>query len=124
MSRLAHGHHVLAVHGWFGSAPGWGALPEYVDRDDFTYVFMNLRGYAGALAPAPPADQVFHAQTVSQLEDRVQAHARAICGSVFIGPEGIADFAKETADLPLLTLADRFDPDAARMNTLTTCVTT
>jgi pimeloyl-ACP methyl ester carboxylesterase len=37
---------VLAVHGWFGSAHGWGALPEYVDRGDFTYVFMNLRGYA------------------------------------------------------------------------------
>jgi pimeloyl-ACP methyl ester carboxylesterase len=40
-------HRVLAVHGWFGSAHGWGALPEYVDRDDFTYVFMDLRGYAG-----------------------------------------------------------------------------
>lgn len=39
-------HHVLAVHGWFGSAHGWGALPDYVDQDDFTYVFMNLRGYA------------------------------------------------------------------------------
>jgi hypothetical protein len=21
-------HHVLAVHGWFGSARGWGSLPE------------------------------------------------------------------------------------------------
>jgi pimeloyl-ACP methyl ester carboxylesterase len=38
-------HHVLAVHGWFGSARGWGALPDYLDRSTYTYVFMDLRGY-------------------------------------------------------------------------------
>jgi pimeloyl-ACP methyl ester carboxylesterase len=38
-------HHVLAVHGWFGSARGWGALPDYLDKSTYTYVFMDLRGY-------------------------------------------------------------------------------
>ena len=38
-------HHVLALHGWFGSARGWGSLPDYLDRSRFTYVFMDLRGY-------------------------------------------------------------------------------
>ncbi|MDQ2815614.1 MAG: alpha/beta hydrolase [Actinomycetota bacterium] len=38
-------HHVLAVHGWFGSARGWGSLPDYLDRSAFTYVFMDMRGY-------------------------------------------------------------------------------
>jgi pimeloyl-ACP methyl ester carboxylesterase len=38
-------HHVLAVHGWFGSARGWGSLPDYLDGSRFTYVFMDLRGY-------------------------------------------------------------------------------
>ena len=38
-------HHVLAVHGWFGSASGWGSLPEYLDGSAYTYVFMDLRGY-------------------------------------------------------------------------------
>ncbi len=38
-------HHVLAVHGWFGSARGWGSLPDYVDRSAYTYAFMDLRGY-------------------------------------------------------------------------------
>jgi pimeloyl-ACP methyl ester carboxylesterase len=38
-------HHVLAVHGWFGSARGWGSLPDYVDRSVYTYAFMDLRGY-------------------------------------------------------------------------------
>jgi pimeloyl-ACP methyl ester carboxylesterase len=38
-------HHVLAVHGWFGSARGWGSLPDWLDRSGYTWVFMNLRGY-------------------------------------------------------------------------------
>ncbi len=38
-------HHVLAVHGWFGSAHGWGSLPDYLDGSAHTYVFMDLRGY-------------------------------------------------------------------------------
>src|ERR1051326_8904888 len=37
--------HVLALHGWFGSARGWGSLPEYVNGDDYTWAFMDLRGY-------------------------------------------------------------------------------
>lgn len=38
-------HHVLALHGWFGSARGWGSLPDYLDREAYTYVFPDLRGY-------------------------------------------------------------------------------
>ena len=38
-------HRVLAIHGWFGSARGWGSLPEFLDGSACTYVFMNLRGY-------------------------------------------------------------------------------
>jgi pimeloyl-ACP methyl ester carboxylesterase len=38
-------HHVLAIHGWFGSACGWSSFPEFIDGSAYTYVFMNLRGY-------------------------------------------------------------------------------
>ena len=38
-------HHVLAVHGWFGSSRGWGSLPDFLDRSNYTYAFMDLRGY-------------------------------------------------------------------------------
>ena len=38
-------HHVLAIHGWFGSARGWGSFPEFIDGSAYTYVFINLRGY-------------------------------------------------------------------------------
>ncbi|WP_041840784.1 alpha/beta fold hydrolase [Actinoplanes friuliensis] len=36
---------VMALHGWFGSAQGWGALPALVDRSRFTYAFPEYRGY-------------------------------------------------------------------------------
>jgi pimeloyl-ACP methyl ester carboxylesterase len=36
---------VLALHGWFGSARGWGSLPELIDTDRFTYAFPDFRGY-------------------------------------------------------------------------------
>jgi pimeloyl-ACP methyl ester carboxylesterase len=38
-------HHVVVVHGWFGSAHGWGSLPQYLDGSAHTYAFMDLRGY-------------------------------------------------------------------------------
>jgi pimeloyl-ACP methyl ester carboxylesterase len=38
-------HRVLALHGWFGSAQGWGSLPDYVDTSAYTWAFVDLRGY-------------------------------------------------------------------------------
>lgn len=38
-------HHVVCLHGWFGSADGWGYLPEVVDTDRFTWHFPEMRGY-------------------------------------------------------------------------------
>ena len=37
--------HVIALHGWFGSALGWGQLTDYLNTAQFTYVFPDLRGY-------------------------------------------------------------------------------
>jgi pimeloyl-ACP methyl ester carboxylesterase len=36
---------VLALHGWFGSATGWGSLPDLVDGDRYSYAFLDYRGY-------------------------------------------------------------------------------
>ncbi|MER7442464.1 alpha/beta fold hydrolase [Micromonospora avicenniae] len=38
-------HKVLALHGWFGSARGWGWLPELLDTERFTWAFLDYRGY-------------------------------------------------------------------------------
>jgi len=49
----------------------------------------------------------FTPRAVSQLEERIRGHARAICARVFTGSRGECDFAKDvSADLPLLALAD------------------
>ncbi|RKN21133.1 alpha/beta hydrolase [Micromonospora musae] len=43
---VGHGpRRVLALHGWFGSARGWGWLPELIDGDRFTWAFLDYRGY-------------------------------------------------------------------------------
>lgn len=39
---------VLALHGWFGGAENWGPFADVLDRDRFTYVFMDQRGYGGS----------------------------------------------------------------------------
>lgn len=36
---------VVALHGWFGNAHGWGALPDLIDPERFSYVFLDCRGY-------------------------------------------------------------------------------
>ncbi|MEU4644513.1 alpha/beta hydrolase [Micromonospora sp. NPDC023814] len=43
---VGHGpRRVLALHGWFGSARGWGWLPELIDAERFTWAFLDYRGY-------------------------------------------------------------------------------
>jgi pimeloyl-ACP methyl ester carboxylesterase len=36
---------VVALHGWFGSANGWGMLPELIDTERYSYAFPDYRGY-------------------------------------------------------------------------------
>lgn len=38
-------HVVLCLHGWYGSADGWGLLPDVADTQAFTWVFPDIRGY-------------------------------------------------------------------------------
>jgi len=46
VKRVGEGDHaVICLHGWFGSAEGWGYLPEVVDKSRFSYWFPEMRGY-------------------------------------------------------------------------------
>jgi pimeloyl-ACP methyl ester carboxylesterase len=36
---------VLALHGWFGSATGWGPFADLVDENRYSYLFLDYRGY-------------------------------------------------------------------------------
>lgn len=40
---------VLALHGWFGCAEGWGPFVDVIDKRKFTYAFMDCRGYGGSM---------------------------------------------------------------------------
>jgi pimeloyl-ACP methyl ester carboxylesterase len=36
---------VIWLHGWFGSADGWGPVTDCLDGEVFTHAFMDYRGY-------------------------------------------------------------------------------
>ena len=43
--RIGNGaHKVIALHGWFGSAGGWGPYAEVLDEERFSFAFMDYRG--------------------------------------------------------------------------------
>ena len=37
-------HKVIALHGWFGHANGWGPFAQQLDGKAFGYAFMDCRG--------------------------------------------------------------------------------
>ncbi|CAN5456442.1 alpha/beta hydrolase [soil metagenome] len=41
----AGAHQVLCLHGWFGSADGWGFWPEVADGTAYTWWLVEMRGY-------------------------------------------------------------------------------
>lgn len=52
---IGHGPvRVVAFHGWFGSATGWGLLPELVDREAWSVAFLDARGYGARTDEAGP----------------------------------------------------------------------
>lgn len=69
---VGHGpHRVVALHGWFGSASGWGALPVSIDRDAFTWTFMDYRGYGGMRGSGGPYTMDAIADDALALADRL-----------------------------------------------------
>ena len=47
-------HKVLALHGWFGHAQGWGPMVQHLDTQRFTYAFMDYRGYGARRGSGGP----------------------------------------------------------------------
>ncbi|WHZ11704.1 MAG: hypothetical protein OJF60_002143 [Burkholderiaceae bacterium] len=38
---------VIGLHGWFTHGGGWGPMVDVLDTGNFTYAFMDCRGYGG-----------------------------------------------------------------------------
>jgi cytochrome P450 len=107
--RHADVESVLATPQQFSSSRGATQIRDPVTPQALGYVRQMM------LNMDPPdhsrlrrlLSRSFTRRAVSQLEDRIRGHARAICDRVFTGPRGECDFATAVAaDLPLLTLAD------------------
>lgn len=86
--RVGDGEHaVLALHGWFGSAQAWQPLWPHLDRDAFSYVFLDYRGYgarrgvAGQHTIAELAADTLHAADELGLE-RFSLVGHSMGGSV------------------------------------------
>ena len=64
-------HHVIALHGWFGSALGWGHLTDYLNTAQFTYVFPDLRGYGSRMDEPGDFTMAEAAADAVELADRL-----------------------------------------------------
>jgi len=50
--RVGSGPHpVIVLHGWFGDCHAFTPMEDALSRDEFTYIFMNYRGY-GSMSSA------------------------------------------------------------------------
>jgi pimeloyl-ACP methyl ester carboxylesterase len=79
--RLGSGDHVvLCLHGWFGSATGWGPLPEMLDGDRFSYYFMDYRGYGARRGTAGEHAMAEIAADALGLADQVGAERFSVVG--------------------------------------------
>lgn len=46
--RVGHGPHaVIVLHGWFGDANSFQECEPWLSQDEFSYIFMDYRGYGG-----------------------------------------------------------------------------
>lgn len=69
---IGHGaHKVIAIHGWFGSAEGWGSFADLLDTENFTYAFMDIRGYGGSKAMTGDYSAAEVARDTLALADRL-----------------------------------------------------
>ena len=62
-------HKVIALHGWFGHARGWGPFTQHLNGQDFSYAFMDQRGYGGMKGSGGPYTMAQIAQDALVLAD-------------------------------------------------------
>lgn len=71
---------VICLSGWFGHARGWGPFVEALDTDDFTYAFMDYRGYGSRLEEEGPYTLAQISQDTQALADQLGWHAFGLVG--------------------------------------------
>ena len=62
---------VIALNGWFGNARGWGPMTACLDGGDFSYAFMDYRGYGARQGSGGPYTIAQMAQDALALADQL-----------------------------------------------------
>lgn len=71
---------VIALHGWFGHARGWGPLVHHLDTAHFSYAFMDYRGYGARRGSGGPYTIAQIAQDALALADHLGWSRFALVG--------------------------------------------
>jgi pimeloyl-ACP methyl ester carboxylesterase len=62
---------VICLNGWFGHARGWGPLVQHLDKERFSYAFLDQRGYGHRMGSGGP-------YTIAQIADDALALADSL----------------------------------------------
>jgi len=62
---------VIALHGWFGHARGWGPFAQHLNAQDFSVAFMDYRGYGQRRGSGGPYTMAQIAQDTLALADQL-----------------------------------------------------
>lgn len=79
--QLGHGPHpVIVLHGWFGSSRSFATIEPMLNQQDFTYLFMDYRGYGQkqAMAGSYTIDEI--AQDTLELANMLQLDTFSLVG--------------------------------------------
>lgn len=87
-------HHVFVLHGWFGSADGWGLFPTYLDGERFSYHFTDNRGYGARMDERGHYSLDEVADDVLALADSLDAQTFSLIGHSMGGAEVLRILAK------------------------------
>ena len=71
---------VICLHGWFGHARGWGPFIQHLDKDAFSYAFLDQRGYGHRKDSGGPYTMAQIAQDALALADSLGWDRFALVG--------------------------------------------
>ena len=78
---IGHGpRKVIALHGWFGHARGWGPYAQHINTNDYSVAFLDYRGYGRRRGSGGPYTMAQIAQDTLALADQLGWERFALIG--------------------------------------------
>ncbi|MER5490161.1 alpha/beta hydrolase [Streptomyces sp. NPDC002490] len=86
-------HHVIALHGWFGDRTSWSPLWPHLNEDEFTYAFVDLRGFGASRHLSGEYDFAEVSRDVRAVADRLGWDAFSLIGASMGGKAALRTLA-------------------------------